>query len=112
MARRGYALVLAARAASPLEQLAGELTRSGAPALPSPTDLRDPDAVQQLALLALAHFGRVDALIHNAGVGGDQLIHNVDEATSATIIDTNLRAPIELTRALLPGMLDRRRGAI
>jgi short-subunit dehydrogenase len=112
LARRGYALVLAARSAGPLATLAGELSRNGTPALPIPTDLRNPDAIQRLARLALAHFGRVDALIHNAGIGGDRLIAQVDGATVDTIIDTNLRAPIELTRALLPSMLERRRGAI
>ena len=112
LARRGYALVLAARSAGPLEALAAELSRSGAPALPIPTDLRSLDEIQRLARLALAHFGRVDVLIHNAGIGGDRPIARVDGPTVAAIIDTNLRAPIELTRALLPNMLERRRGTI
>jgi NAD(P)-dependent dehydrogenase (short-subunit alcohol dehydrogenase family) len=112
LARRGYALVLAARSAGPLETLAAELSRSGAPALPIPTDLRSADEIQRLARLALTHFGHVDALIHNAGIGGDRPIAQVDGPTAAAIIDTNLRAPIELTRVLLPGMLERRRGAI
>ena len=112
LARRGYALVLAARSTGPLEMLAAELSRSGAPALPLPTDLRSLDEIQRLARLALAHFGHVDALIHNAGVGGDRPIAQMNGPTVATIIDTNLRAPVELTRALLPGMLERRRGAI
>jgi NAD(P)-dependent dehydrogenase (short-subunit alcohol dehydrogenase family) len=112
LAQRGYALVLAARSTGPLETLAAELSRSGAPALPIPTDLRSVDEIQRLARLALAHFGRIDALIHNAGTGGDRLIAQVGGEAVATIIDTNLRAPIEITRALLPGMLDRRRGAI
>jgi NAD(P)-dependent dehydrogenase (short-subunit alcohol dehydrogenase family) len=112
LARRGYALVLAARSAGPLATLAAELSRSGAAALPIPTDLRSPDEIQRLARLALAHFGRIDALIHNAGIGGDRPIAQMDGPIVATIIDTNLRAPIELTRALLPGMLERRSGAI
>jgi short-subunit dehydrogenase len=112
LARRGYALALAARSAGPLATLAAELSRGGTPALPIPTDLRSPDELQRLARLALAHFGRVDALIHNAGIGGDRQVAQMDGATVAMIIDTNLRAPIELTRVLLPGMLERRRGAI
>ncbi len=112
LAQRGYALVLAARSSGPLEALAAELSRSSVPALPIPTDLRSVDEIERLARLALAHFGRIDALIHNAGIGGDQPIAQVDSQTIATIIDTNLRAPIELTRALLPSMLDRRRGTI
>src|SRR4029079_3647833 len=39
-------------------------------------------------------------------------VARVERPPVAPIIDTNLRAPIELTRALLPGMLERRRGAI
>jgi NAD(P)-dependent dehydrogenase (short-subunit alcohol dehydrogenase family) len=112
LAQRGYALVLAARSAGPLEALAAELSRSGSPALPIPTDLCSLDEIQRLARLALAHFGHVDALIHNAGVGGDRPIAQMDSPAVARIIHTNLRAPIELTRALLPSMLERRRGAI
>lgn len=116
LSQRGYALVLAARSAGPLATLAAELSRDGAPALPIPTDLRRIDDIQRLARLALAHFGRVDALIHNAGIGGDRQIAQMDGlldgATVATILDTNLHAPIELTRLLLPSMLARRRGAI
>jgi short-subunit dehydrogenase len=112
LARRGYALALAARSAGPLATLAAELSRGGTLALPIPTDLGSPDELQRLARLALAHFGRVDALIHNAGIGGDRQVAQTDGATVAAIIDTNLRAPIELTRVLLPGMLERRRGAI
>jgi len=112
LARRGYALALAARSAGPLAALAAELSRAGAPALPIPTDLCSRDEIERLARLALAQFGHIDALIHNAGIGGDRPIAQVQGDTVATILDTNLRAPIELTRALLPGMLERRRGAI
>ena len=46
--------------------IAAQLTRGGAPTLPIPTNLRKPDDIQRLAQPALAQFGRVDALIHNA----------------------------------------------
>jgi NAD(P)-dependent dehydrogenase (short-subunit alcohol dehydrogenase family) len=108
LARRGYALALAARSAGPLARLAGELSRAGAPALPIPTDLRDTDEVRRLARLALAHFGRVDALIHNAGVGGHGAVARLGDGHAEATIGTNLLAPIELTRALLPQMLGRR----
>ncbi len=109
LARRGYALALAARSAGPLEALAGELAR-GAPALAIPTDLRSIAEVQRLARLALGHFGRVDALIHNAGIGGEGAVARMSGDAAAATIETNLLAPIELTRALLPQMLERRRG--
>jgi short-subunit dehydrogenase len=112
LALRGYRLVLAARSADELEDLAGELAAAGAPALPIPTDLRNIDEIRRLGRLALHQFGRVDALVHNAGIGGaGPIARMVDDAALATIT-TNLLAPIELTRALLPQMLERRKGAI
>jgi short-subunit dehydrogenase len=113
LARRGYALALAARTASDLQTLAAELRASGSVALPIPTDLRRPEEVQRLARLALDHFGRVDALVNNAGIGGaNRPIARLGDEYVQAIMTTNLEAPIALSRALLPGMLERRRGAI
>jgi short-subunit dehydrogenase len=113
LARRGYALALAARTATDLQALAAELSAHGSPALPIPTDLRRPEQVTRLARIALDHFGRVDALVNNAGVGGNgQPFAYADEDAIHTSLAVNLEAPIALTRALLPGMLERRRGAI
>jgi short-subunit dehydrogenase len=113
LARRGFALVLAARSAAPIQALAAELSRAGAPALPIPADLRRTDEVRRLARLALDHFGHVDALIHNAGVGGGgHAIARMPEDAAEATISTNLLAPVELTRLLLPQMLERRAGRI
>jgi short-subunit dehydrogenase len=113
LARRGYALALAARSTGDLQALAAELNAAGRPALPIPTDMSEPEQVQRLARLALDHFGRVDALVNNAGVGGnEQPVARLDGAYVRSIMAVNLLAPIELTCALLPSMLERRRGAI
>jgi uncharacterized protein len=98
LARRGYMLALAARSVGPLETLAAELSKGGTPALPIPTDLRDIEALHRLARLALTHFGRVDALIHNAGIGGHGAVARLGDGDAAATIGTNLLAPIELTR--------------
>jgi short-subunit dehydrogenase len=112
LARRGYALALAARSAAPLAVLAGELARGGVPALPIPTDMRSSGNLRRLADLALGHFGRVDVLIHNAGIGGAGPVVSMPPDAAVATIETNLLAPVELTRALLPQMIERRRGAI
>jgi short-subunit dehydrogenase len=113
LSRRGYALALAARSVGELQTLAAELSAAGSPALPIPTDLRESEQVQRLARLALDHFGRVDALINNAGIGGNNRpIARMDDDYVQSIVAINLAAPIALTRALLPGMLERRSGAI
>jgi short-subunit dehydrogenase len=74
--------------------------------------MRSPRDVQRLAQLALSQFGRVDVLIHNAGIGGAGPVAHMHAEAAAATIETNLFAPVELTRALLPQMLERRRGAI
>jgi short-subunit dehydrogenase len=113
LARRGYALVLAARSADELQALAAELTVSGSPALPIRTDLERIEEVRRLARLALDRFGRVDALINNAGIGGNNRpTARLSDDYVQSIVATNLIAPIELSRALLAGMIERRRGAV
>jgi len=113
LARRGYALALAARTTDDLQALAAELSAAGSPALPIPTDMCRSEEVRRLARLALDHFGRVDVLVNNAGIGGkERPVARLDDDYAQAVMATNLLAPIELTRALLPGMLERRRGAI
>lgn len=112
LARRGYALVLAARSAGPLAALAGELRAAAGATLPIATDIRSADDRRALAERALQEFGRVDALILNAGIGGAGAVARMPEDAAAATIETNLLAPIELARLLLPQMLARRSGAI
>jgi short-subunit dehydrogenase len=73
-------------------------------AIPLPSDLAEPGAGQDLAERALARHGRVDILVNNAGAGWEGRFCSMPEAEPASLIMVNLRAPIELTRALLPAM--------
>lgn len=113
LARRGYSLVLAARNAEALFQLAAEFHSSGTQALPVPTDMTDPQQVSRLARIAEQHFGRVDVLVNNAGIGlSNESFASAAQTETDQILVTNLLSPIQLTRELLPGMLTRRKGAI
>ncbi|MFJ6725022.1 SDR family NAD(P)-dependent oxidoreductase [Streptomyces sp. NPDC091281] len=99
--RRGARLVLTARRAGPLRELAA---RSGARAVVA--DLADPADVERLA----AESGDVDLLVANAALpgSGDLLDHSVEQLDRA--LRVNLRAPLVLSRLLLPAMLDAGRG--
>lgn len=112
LARRGYALVLAARSAENLEELETELSRYKTSVLVVPTDVRDCDQLRQLANKSLERFGAVDILLHNAGILHPGLVSQITSEQITAIIETNLTAPIELTRILLPSMIQRRRGHI
>lgn len=112
LAKRGYRLVLAARRADDLGQLAGAITRSGGLALPVPTDVCDEAQLERLVQMSLDHFGRIDVLINNAGVAKAQDAATPTNAHIDMILGTNLIAPMRLTRAVLPHMIPRRSGHI
>jgi NAD(P)-dependent dehydrogenase (short-subunit alcohol dehydrogenase family) len=69
--------------------------------------------VRRILRQTLDNYGHWDALEHNAGEGGSKRpLARLDDDDARSILATNLIAPIELTRALLPSMVERRRGAI
>src|SRR5205807_26733 len=67
--RDGYAVALIGRRAAPLEQLAAELRDSGANAIAAPADVTSSEEVARAVDAAVGHFGGIDALVNNAGVG-------------------------------------------
>jgi len=105
-------VILAARRADELGTQAQEIRRAGGDALPVPTDLADPAAVERLAERASATFGRVDVLINNAGTAWLTSLACSPPDGIARMIEVNLLGAMLLTRAVLPGMLERRHGAI
>lgn len=100
---RGARVLLSARREDVLEEIRAEL---GGRPIVLPVDLSDRAGVSTLAERA----GEVDVLVANAALpaSGRAERFSPDEIDAA--LDVNLRAPIQLTRALLPGMLDRGRG--
>jgi short-subunit dehydrogenase len=111
LAARGDTVVLAARRASELESLAAEIAAVGGSAIPAPTDVTNNAAVDALIARALTTTGRIDALINNAGVGGNKSVL-ADEAEVRAIVEVNLLAPIRLMRAVVPIMRAQRSGSI
>jgi short-subunit dehydrogenase len=75
-------------------------------------DLGTPAGPDELAAAALAVHGRVDALIASAGAGWRGPLAEMPAGTLDELITLNLRAPILLARALLPGMLARGTGQL
>jgi short-subunit dehydrogenase len=101
MRARGAQLVLTGRRAEVLEPLACELD-----ARALSVDLDDRVAVERL----LDEAGEVDILIANAGMPAAGRLESFTIAEVDRTLEVNLRAPVALARALLPGMLERRRG--
>jgi 3-oxoacyl-[acyl-carrier protein] reductase len=80
----------------------------GAEVLPLVADLTEAGAVERVVDETIAHFGQLDILVNNLGGGraGD-----TDEAWDFTL-DVNLGVAVRASRAVIPGMKERRRGAI
>jgi short-subunit dehydrogenase len=101
LAERGYDLVLVARRRERLEQLDGE---------PLVADLRDPADVRRVA--ERASQPDVTLLVNNAGINGYSYFTEAEPDVLADVIAVNVTAPTLLARAALPGMVERKDGAI
>jgi short-subunit dehydrogenase len=112
LARRGAAVVLAARRADLLEAQAQAVRAAGGEALAVRTDVADAAQLAQLAQRATATFGRVDILVNNAGASWSRPLASTPPDELVGLLEVNLLAAMLLTRALLPGMVDRGHGAI
>jgi NAD(P)-dependent dehydrogenase (short-subunit alcohol dehydrogenase family) len=98
-AREGADVVLAARTASRLADVAREVTALGRRGLAVPADLADPDSAAHLAGAAHDAFGRVDALVYNAlAMPPVKDLVSVDLDAIGTAFDANVVAALRLTR--------------
>ncbi len=112
LAREGVNLAIAARSADALEDVRGELAASGVKAVAIPTDLAEPSQIEVLAQQAKQTLGSVDILVNNAGVEFTAPFEDYPAENIETAVKVNLLAPMLLTQAVLPGMLNRGRGHI
>jgi short-subunit dehydrogenase len=112
LARRGAILHLVARRSELLDRVCGEVEELGGVASAYVTDLRDPVAVEGLIAEIHAAVGAVDVLINNAGAGPLKSFLDTTDDDWEWTLDVNVRALVQLTRGLLPAMLERRRGTI
>ena len=103
LARRGATVVAHGRDRAALDEVC---VGTGGTAVVQ--DLAEPGAGRRLA----ARVGAVDILVANAGVGFAGDLSTMDEDLPATMIAANLTAAVELTRALLPAMLERGTGSL
>jgi 3-oxoacyl-[acyl-carrier protein] reductase len=112
LAREGVNLVLAARSAQELDQVAAEVRTDDIRVITVPTDVADHQALRALVAAALREFGEIDILVNNAGFDWQIPFHRLSFGDIERSVQVNLMAPIELTHLLLPGMLERDRGHI
>jgi NAD(P)-dependent dehydrogenase (short-subunit alcohol dehydrogenase family) len=112
LGRRGAKVALAARHAAELTGVAQAIKQSGGEALPIPTDVTAPQQIERLVRQVIEAYGRVDVLVNNAGIGASGKVAEMPAQEFVQVVYANLLGPMLLTRAVLPGMVARRHGAI
>lgn len=106
----GHRVIATARRQDRLEALAAEL---GDALLPLELDVRDRAAVEALPAVLPPEFAAVDVLVNNAGLAlGLEPAQRASLDDWQTMIDTNCTGLVQVTRALLPGMVERNRGHV
>jgi len=112
LADRGYALVLTARRMERMEALATEIqARAPVPIEIIRADLRREDDLDKL-VLRIAELDRLELLINNAGFGTVGKFGRILPEKPQDMVDVHLAATVRLTRAGLPGMLNRKKGGV
>jgi NAD(P)-dependent dehydrogenase (short-subunit alcohol dehydrogenase family) len=119
LATRGATVVGLARRKDLLDELQLELGRSTPESQAVVCDVGDPDAFRDVLGAAEDRHGRIDHLVNNAGIdimlpvtGLEAGAPPPDLATVRTVFDVNFFSVVTGTLAVLPGMLERRRGVI
>mgnify|MGYP001824978293 FL=1 len=105
----GASVVLGARRVDRLEALAAEL---GPKAAVVEMDVREPADSQRLVQEAISRFGRLDALVANAGIGAYGGIMDLTDEKLKTMMDTNVAGTVWPIRASVPGFVEQGGGDI
>jgi NADP-dependent 3-hydroxy acid dehydrogenase YdfG len=102
LAQAGYRVILAARRADRIQELAGQIRGDGGQADPAVLDVTDRAAVHQFA----STLDRCDVLINNAGGAlGGETVADGDPADWQVMYDVNVLGTLHVTQALLPKLI-------
>ncbi|HYM66466.1 MAG TPA: SDR family oxidoreductase, partial [Patescibacteria group bacterium] len=112
LARRGASVVLAARRTGELDEVVRTIDQDHGDAFAIATDVAEPGQVAALVEGAAARFGKIDVLVNNAGVNWRKPLAGSTAEEVTRLVNVNLLGAMLLTRAVLPGMLERHQGAI
>ncbi|MEL6894440.1 MAG: SDR family NAD(P)-dependent oxidoreductase, partial [Actinomycetota bacterium] len=104
----GASVVLVARRADRLESLAARLTD----ALVAPADLAWSEDRERVVEATLEHFGRVDLLVNNAGIGQKTAVEDEELDRFRLAMEVNVTAMWHLSKLVAPSMIEHGGGSI
>ncbi|MCC7301851.1 MAG: SDR family NAD(P)-dependent oxidoreductase [Bacteroidia bacterium] len=112
-ARNGYDVIICGRRKEKLEEVKAEIESTGSKALALSFDIRQQEAVKDAVQSLKNGWEKVDVLVNNAGlaVGLSSLQEGIVDDWER-MIDTNIKGLLYITRAVAPGMIERKSGHI
>ena len=115
LAKAGAQLILAGRDADALNETSTLISKLAI--APTPLichiDLLDWATIESAVNLSLDKFGHIDVLVNNSGITGKSApLWELDESEWDEAIDTNLKGPFLLSKAVIPSMISRKKGSI
>ena len=112
-AEGGYDLILTARRAEKLAELGAELEAEGTKVKTLTFDVRDAEAAETAVDSLEPEWRKIDVLINNAGLAlGLDKEYEGDPDDWNTMIDTNIKGLLTMTRLIVPGMVERNEGHV
>ena len=112
-ARGGYDVIVTGRRAERLEALRTELETLGAAVKTLQFDVRDAEAAKNALASLDDRWKQVDVLVNNAGLAlGLEKEYEGCPDDWNTMIDTNIKGLLTMTRLVVPGMVERARGHV
>ena len=108
----GARLALVARREDQLAEVAARVREAGGEALPIPCDAADPAAIEAAMARCVAAYGRIDALVNNAGAFLNAPVGEIALADWNYVLQVNVTAPFLFCQAVLPTMRRQRAGRI
>jgi len=112
LSRAGARIVLAARSEAELGAVADEIRRQDGDALVLPTDVTRDEDMERLVERTLKEWESIDILVNNAGWGKTGPVANSKIEEVDRTLQVNLRAPMMMTRLVLPTLLQKKSGAV
>jgi NADP-dependent 3-hydroxy acid dehydrogenase YdfG len=112
LAGLGAKVALCARDPKRLEAAATSLKQAGASVVAIPADIRGADEIASVVRETEHALGPIEILVNNAGIGYFAPVQEASEANWDAVLDTNLKAVFLLSKAVAPGMIQRRAGHI
>lgn len=113
LAQDGFSVVVNYRGnESAADEVCKEIAESGGEAVAIKADVTDADEVADLVKSTMDQFGRIDALVNNAGITRDTLMLRMKEEDWDAVLTTNLKGAFLCSKAVLRPMMRQRSGAI